>query len=85
MTGDVPRNDSSKGKHEQPLLGSETRMKTFLKAMNMSVIAAVLCSGSALLIGCNTAKEGAHGAGQDMKNAGQGIEHAGEKVKEKTE
>jgi predicted small secreted protein len=60
-------------------------MKTLFKAVVPSVVAALLLSGSALMVGCNTAKEGAHGAGKDIKNAGEGIKDAGEKIKDKTE
>jgi len=60
-------------------------MNKLLKATYMSLIGAIMFSGSSLLIGCNTAKEGAHGAGQDLKDTGQGLKNAGEKVKEKTE
>jgi len=60
-------------------------MKTLLKAAVPSIIAGLLLSGSALIGGCNTAKEGAHGAGKDIKNVGEGVEKTGEKIKEKTE
>jgi len=45
-------------------------MRVILKAVYSSVIAAVLLSGSALLVGCHTTE----GAGKDMKSAGQAVE-----------
>jgi len=45
-------------------------MQTVLKAVYASIIASVLFSGSALLIGCHTAE----GVGKDTKSVGQAVE-----------
>ena len=44
-------------------------MKTFLKGIYASVIAAVLVSGSAILVGCNTTE----GVGKDLESTGDAI------------
>jgi predicted small secreted protein len=50
----------------------EQVMRTILKAVYSSVIAAVLLSGSSLLIGCHTVE----GAGKDTKSVGNAVEDA---------
>jgi len=50
----------------------ENNMKTLLTAVYSSVIAAVLFSGSALLVGCHTAE----GVGKDTKSVGNAVEDA---------
>ena len=47
-------------------------MQTLLKAVYSSLIAAVLFSGSALLVGCHTVE----GAGKDTKSVGNAVEDA---------
>jgi len=47
-------------------------MRTLLKAVYSSVIAAVLFSGSSLLVGCHTVE----GAGKDTKSVGNAVEGA---------
>jgi len=46
-------------------------MKTFLKGVYASIIAAILVSGSTALMGCNTTE----GAGKDIKSTGRAIEN----------
>jgi len=48
-------------------------MQTLLKAVYSAVIATVLLSGSALLVGCHTVE----GAGKDTKSVGNAVEDAG--------
>jgi len=47
-------------------------MKTFLKGLSASLIAAILLSGSTALMGCNTTE----GVGKDVKSTGKAIEGA---------
>jgi len=53
-------------------------MKTFLKGIYASMIAAVLFSGSAILTGCNTTE----GAGRDIESAGDAIKDTARDAKD---
>jgi predicted small secreted protein len=53
-------------------------MRTILKGVYATLIAAFMFSGSAALIGCNTTE----GAGKDIKSTGNAIEHAAKDAKD---
>jgi len=53
-------------------------MRTVLKAVYSSLIVAILFSGSAILVGCNTVE----GAGKDTKSVGNAVEGAAKDAKD---